>query len=136
ERTRVPVDTGFGRTRSRRRNVYAVLLVDEDRACGRDAHVDLAVTNVPRVERREPHDELPVGRARGLVADVGREDAPVGEKAASEVLGVVAARLIRRRQLADLLRRQLADLLAAQLEDPPTLRRVGLAGVLAGNEAV
>src|SRR5262249_45436345 len=58
------------------------------------------------------------------------------QEAAAVVLGVVRARLVRRRELPDLRRRQLAHRRSVQPEDPPALRRIGLARVLAGDEAL
>src|SRR5439155_14948586 len=49
--------------------------VDEDALPGREVYVDLAVLDGARLERREPHDELPVAGTSRLIADVGGEDA-------------------------------------------------------------
>ena len=114
-------------------DVHAVVL-HEDPARGGEADIELAVPDLGPVERREPHDELPVAVPARLVADVRREHASVAQEAAAVVLGVVRRALVRRGQLADLLRLQVADALALELEDAPALGRVRLPGVLTGDE--
>src|SRR5262249_56482574 len=121
-RERAGVAPDAGSRRPSRGDQHTVAL-DEDAARGGEAGVDLAVADLRRVERREPHDELAVTVAGGLVADVGREHAAVAQEPAAVVLGVVARALVRRRELADLLRLQLPDLAALEGEDAPALRR-------------
>ena len=133
ERRVVAVDA---RLAARARDVDPVLRVDPDAARRADRDVELAVTHLPGVEGREPEDELSVGGARRLVADVARHEAPVGEEAAAVVLGVVDRALVGRRELADLCGAQVAHRVAVQLEEAPALQRVWLVRVLAGDEPV
>ena len=114
-------------------DVERVVVVDHDAARGRQRDVELAVAHLLVVERREPHDELPARRALDLVAQVGGHHPAVGEHAAAVVVGVV---LVAGDEPPDLGGRQVADAVAVDLEDPPAGRALGLARVLAGDQAV
>ena len=58
---------------------------------GGDPDVDLAERDLLAVAGRELHDQLTVAVTRRLVADIGGDDATVGQEAAAVVLGVVGA---------------------------------------------
>ena len=102
ERPRVAVDACRWRGR---RDVHAVACASTTMPPAVAMRgVDLAVPDLGAVERREPDDQLSVTVAARLVADVGREHAPVAEEPTPVVLGVVGRPLVGGRELADLAR--------------------------------
>ena len=104
--------------RSRRVEIQVVVVVDVDALTGREVEVELAVRDLRRVVRREPHRELTVRGAAGFVADVGRDDAAVGQHAASVVVGIVGRRLIGGHQPRDALDPEVADRVPATSKMP------------------
>ena len=96
--------------------------------------VELAVGDVETVEGREPDHELAVGRSLLGIADVGRDDAPVGEDAAAEVVGAVGRVLVGRDQPSAARDGEVAHDRAAEFEDAPAGGWIGLVRVLAAHE--
>ena len=83
----------------------------------------------------EPHGELAGARPRSLVAHVGGEQAAVGQEGAAVGLGLVVGGFEIGGELADLGGRQGAERVAVEIEDAEPGGNLGLAGVLAGDEA-
>jgi diguanylate cyclase (GGDEF)-like protein/PAS domain S-box-containing protein len=96
-----------------------LIAVDQQPFGSCERHGHLARRNGVLVERREPLDELSVGWAGMRIADVGGEQATVGQERAAEGRGAGPRSLVRRYETRGLLRRELAERSPGELEHTP-----------------